>query len=89
VKELMENTGENLLAVCDSEQDYPLHRACRAGHYDTVSYFIQISTVSVSSRNRDGKLPIELLAESKSNKDSLAYVEALWQIIKAFPDIVG
>ena len=36
-----------------------------------------------------GKLPIELLAESESDKDSLAYVEALWQIIKAYPDIVG
>lgn len=51
VKELMENTGGDLLAVCDSKQDYPLHRACRAGHYDTVSYFIHMSTVSVSSRN--------------------------------------
>ena len=89
VKELMENTGGDLLAVCDSTQDYPLHRACRGGHFDTVSYFINMSTVSVSSRNSDGKLPIELLAESESNKDSLAYVEALWQMIKAYPDIVG
>lgn len=88
VKELMENTGGDLLAVCDLKQDYPLHHACRGGHYDTVSYFIQMTTVSVSSRNSDGKLPIELLAESESNKDSLAYVEALWQMIKACPDIV-
>ena len=54
-----------------------------------MSYFINMSTVSVSSRNSDGKLPIELLAESESDKDSLAYVEALWQMIRAYPDIVG
>ena len=89
VKWLMDSSGADVLAVCDSNQEYPLHHACRAGKCKTASHFLQRSTVSISSRNCDGKLPIDLLVESDCEKDDLDYVEAIWLIIRANPDMLG
>ena len=89
VKWLMDASGADVLAICDSNQEYPLHLACPAGKCKTASHFLQRSTVSISSRNCDGKLPIDLLVESDCEKVEPDYVEAIWLMIRANPDMLG
>lgn len=89
VKCLLDNSSnDDMQSVCDMNKDYSLHRACRGGKCENVSYLLQRSSVAITSRNIDGKLPIELLIESSCDKDSKEYVGAIWHMIKANPDVV-
>lgn len=79
------------LDICDDELEYPLHFACRTGNCDVVKYLLERQTASVSARNEDNELPIELLcrpSEPKIDIDSPEYVETIWLLLLAHPDVV-
>lgn len=79
------------LDICDDELEYPLHFACRTGNCDVGKYLLERQTASVSARNEDNELPIELLcrpSEPKIDIDSPEYVETIWLLLLAHPDVV-
>ena len=90
VKYLVELAGDTLNNV-DANKDSPLHYACRGGKCDAVKYLLEANVPSVSERNNDKKLAINLLfecGESILDRDSLEYVETIWQLLLANPEVV-
>ena len=77
------------LDICDASNHFPIHHACRWGNCSIVTYLLKKSIASVCERNVDGKLPIELLFGSNGNQGSTEYTEAIWRLLKAYPEILG
>lgn len=90
IVECLVGIDQNGPLACDLNQNRPLHYACQFGHYHVVNYLLKANTVSVSERNSDGKLPFQLLIEAttEKEKDDLAYIEAIWRLLVASPDVV-
>ena len=89
VKYLVELAGDTLNNV-DANKDSPLHYACRGGNCDIVKYLLERNLPSVSERNNDDKLAIQLLFECEEeilDRDSLEYVETVWQLLLANPEV--
>ena len=79
------------LDAVDGEGNSALHLACRNAKYVTIRMLLEnFDAVSVSKRNADGKLPIELLWESNvvEDRESIEYTESVFQLLKAFPETV-
>ena len=55
---------------------------------DVVSYLVQKQSAFVSTRNRYGKIPFQLLTESGTDSQSTAFVEAAWLLLVAHPETV-
>jgi hypothetical protein len=59
-----------------------------------VKYLLEANILSVSERNNDNKLAIHLLFECGENtldtdtRESMEYVEAVWQLLLANPEVV-
>ncbi|KAL3772825.1 hypothetical protein ACHAWO_006908 [Cyclotella atomus] len=68
--------------------DLPLHIACLQGNCSVINYILEKCDYGVSSRNKDGKLPIELLLGARSDQDSLEYVEAVNRLLRAHPGVL-
>jgi ankyrin repeat protein len=69
--------------------DLPLHIACREGKCSVINWIMDRSDYGVSLRNKDGKLPIELLlCGADVDRDSLAYIEAVNHLLRANPDVL-
>jgi ankyrin repeat protein len=49
--------------------DLPLHIACREGKFSVINFILETSDYGVSLRNKDGKLPIQLLLCADVNRD--------------------
>jgi hypothetical protein len=55
--------------------------------YNVMSYIIERSTHQLTELNSEGKLPIELLLyEAEYNRDSLEYVQAVNELLRANPE---
>lgn len=85
------------LASCDSRSNYPLHYACRGGNVSVVKYLLTSNEGnyyrgSISERNDDNKLPIQLLIEAGEkmmhDDDDPEYTEAIWCLLLAYPETV-
>ena len=79
------------LDAFDRDGNTALHYACRAAKYDTMALLLEkFDAVSVSKRNADKKLPIDLLWESNSVEDrgSLEYTESVFRLLKAYPEMI-
>ena len=90
VKYFVELAGDTLNNV-DANKDSPLHDACRGGNCDVLKYLLDANVPSVSERNNDNKLAIHLLfecGESILDRESMAYVETVWQMLLANPEVV-
>ena len=90
VKYLVE-LAEDTLNDVDANKDSPLHYACRRGNSGIVKYLLEANVPSVLERNNDNKLAIHLLFESGVSildRESMEYVEAVWQLILANPELV-
>ena len=90
VKYLVELSGDILNNV-DANKDSPLHYACRGGNCGVVKHLLQANVPSVSERNNNNKLAIHLLfdcGEEISDRDSMEYVEIVWQLLLANPEVV-
>ena len=78
------------LETVDHENNTPLHYACNGANYETIALLLgKYDAVSVSKRNAEGKLPIEVLWESIEgvDRDSVEYTESVFQLLRAYPEI--
>lgn len=58
--------------------------------YHTLGLLIEkYAAVSISKRNAQNKLPIELLWESNAveDRESVGYTESIFRLMKAYPEI--
>ena len=75
----------------DREGNTALHYACRGAKYDTIALLLDMyDAVSVSKRNAQNKLPIELLWESNEveDRESVEYTESVFRLLKAYPELI-
>ena len=84
-------------SIKDMWGNTPLHYACRYGKLDTVKLLLdkQEYIDSVSVRNDDDKLPIQLLCEAprlglrkKIDRESTQYTETIWLLLRCCPETV-
>ena len=76
----------------------PLHYACRGAKCDVIKVLLekhQEHTTSISERNDDDKLPIQLLCDArrlglfkKVDTESIEYTEALWLMLRHCPETI-
>jgi hypothetical protein len=88
VVQLLLELDDTLLDQRDKNQDSTLHYACRGGNCGAVKYLLERHVSSVSERNADGDLPFHLLCKAKEDKldrESLEYVDTIWQLLLAYP----
>jgi ankyrin repeat protein len=79
------------LDAVDRDGNTALHYACRAAKYETITLLLEkYDAVSVSKRNAQKKLPIELLWESNAveDKESVEYIQSIFQLLKTYPETV-
>ena len=82
---------EAVLEIVDRQWNTALHYACRGAKYETIALLLEkYDAVSVSKRNADDKLPIDLLWESSevSDRKSLEYTGSVFQLMRANPQMV-
>ena len=82
---------EATLDALDRETNTALHCACRGAKYDTIALLLEkYDAVSVSMRNVNGKLPIELLWESNAvnDRESVEYMECIFRLLKTYPEMI-
>ena len=80
-----------ILNHVDANKDSPLHYACRGGSLSVLKYLLEANVPSVSERNNGSKLAIHLLLECGENtldRESMEYVETVWQLLLANPEVV-
>jgi ankyrin repeat protein len=88
VVQLLLELDDTLLDLRDKKKDSTLHYACRGGNCGAVKYLLERHVSSVSGRNADGDLPFHLLCKAKEDKldrESLEYVDTIWQLLLAYP----
>ena len=79
------------LDVVDNENNTALHYACRGAKYETIALLLdKYDAVSVSKRNAEEKLPIDVLCESDEvvDRESIEYTECVFQLLRAYPETV-
>lgn len=72
--------------IRDDGRNSPIHAAAKQGRVDVINYLLERHSLPVSDENSDGRLPIELLAESNANVEDVSYTEAIWRMLLANPD---
>ena len=81
------------LNACCNKNDSPLHHACYTGNCEVVIYLLDThSMASVSERNTDNKLPIQILRDATDLVwglvDTPAYLGAMWRLLLAYPESI-
>ena len=79
------------LGAVDNENNTALHYACLSAKYETIALLLgKYDAVSISERNAEGKLPIEVLWESEEDVDreGVEYTECLFRLLRAYPETV-
>eukprot|EP00984_Skeletonema_dohrnii_P011727 scaffold4702_cov111-Skeletonema_dohrnii-CCMP3373.AAC.4 len=79
------------LRVADFDNNTALHYACRGAKYESIALLLEkYDAVSVSKRNAQNKLPIDLLWESNEvqDRESIEYTESVFRLLKAYPETV-
>ena len=93
VKFLMEEY-DHVSSCCDSNKDSIVHYACRGANLNVIKYLLKSHAALVSSVTMDAnnKLPIHLLCEAgkegKVDCDSPEYIETIWLMLLANPEVV-
>eukprot|EP00956_Cyclotella_meneghiniana_P001031 scaffold1235_cov25-Cyclotella_meneghiniana.AAC.4 len=80
-------------SLCDENDNYLLHYACRGGNVDVVGYLLKTEHLrTVSLKNKDGQLPIdvfkEFVQENPSEERDVEYVDVIRHLLLADPEIV-
>ena len=91
IVEYLINLDPTSLRAVDGEGNTALHYACRGAKYDTIVLLLgKYDGVSVSKRNMNNQLPIDLLYESEAagDKESIEYTESIFRLVRAYPDTV-
>ncbi len=79
------------LEAVDEGNDTALHYACRSAKFETIALLLRkYGAISVSKRNAQKKLPIDLLWESSEvvDRESVEYTGSIFQLVKAYPETV-
>ena len=79
------------LDAVDRDGNTALHLACGCAKYETITLLLEkYDAVSVSKRNTDKKLPIDLLWESNAveDRESIEYTDSIFRLLKAYPETV-
>eukprot|EP00984_Skeletonema_dohrnii_P014838 scaffold6323_cov118-Skeletonema_dohrnii-CCMP3373.AAC.3 len=79
------------LKTVDYDDNTALHYACRGSKYESITLLLEkYGAVSVSKRNSQKKLPIDLLWESNAveDRESVEYTESVFRLLKAYPETV-
>ena len=78
------------LEAVDHDDNTPLHYACRGAKYETIALLLdKYNAMSVSKRNAEGKLPIDVLCESDEvAEESIEHLESLFRLLRVFPETV-
>ena len=89
IQYLVELDTSTLDAV-DRDGDTALHYACLGARYHVIELLLEkYGAVSVSTRNKDGKLPIDLLWESTAVEErSIEYAESVYRLLRANPEMM-
>ena len=78
--------------IVDRYGNKVLHYACRGAKHNTIAMLLEkYEAASVSKRNVDGKLPIELLWESNAveDREGVEYLGSVFQLMRAYPEMVA
>ena len=92
VVDFLVNVNRSLL-VSDDQGNAPLHCACLAANYDVIDLLLTkypTAPASAWTRNLDGDLPIQLLANSLGYNDQESidkYMSSIFLLLRANPDI--
>eukprot|EP00985_Skeletonema_marinoi_P013556 scaffold6746_cov73-Skeletonema_marinoi.AAC.4 len=79
------------LDAVDREGNTALHYACHYARHEIIALLLdKFDAVSVSKRNAQKKLPIDLLWESNDvlDRESVEYTESVFRLLKAYPEAV-
>ena len=79
------------LDAVDRDGNTALHLACGCAKYETITLLLEkYDAVSVSKRNNNKKVPIDLLWESIAveDRESVEYTGSVFQLLKAYPETV-
>ena len=79
------------LDAIDRQGNTALHYACRGARHGTIAMLLETyDAVSVSKRNAQKKLPIDLLWESDAveERESVEYIESVFRLLKAYPETI-
>jgi len=79
------------LGTVDYDNNTVLHYACRGAKHDTIALLLEkYEAVSVSKRNAQNKLPIDILFESSDvlDRDSVEYTDSVFRLLKAYPETI-
>eukprot|EP00984_Skeletonema_dohrnii_P015429 scaffold6665_cov78-Skeletonema_dohrnii-CCMP3373.AAC.6 len=79
------------LDAVDHDNNTALHYACRGAKYETIAMLLDhYDSISVSKRNTQKKLPIDLLWESNQveDRESIEYTESVFRLLKAYPEMM-
>eukprot|EP00984_Skeletonema_dohrnii_P005913 scaffold2096_cov107-Skeletonema_dohrnii-CCMP3373.AAC.2 len=79
------------LDAVDQEGNTALHLACHCARHEIIGLLLdKYDAVSVSKRNAQKKLPIDLLFESNmvEDREGIEYTESVFRLLKAYPEMV-
>ncbi|KAK1734168.1 hypothetical protein QTG54_015171 [Skeletonema marinoi] len=76
------------LRAVDYDDNTALHYACRGARHEIIALLLEkYEAVSVSKRNAQKKVPIDLLWESnEEDRESVEYTESVFRLLKAYPE---
>ena len=82
---------ERTLRAVDCDNNTALHYACLGAKYDTIALLLEkYDALSVSKKNAQNMLPIELLWESAAvlDRESIEYTGSIFRLLKAYPEMI-
>ena len=91
IRYLVGDTYTSTLEAVDTDGNSALHYVCCGARYEIIAMWLEkFDAVSVSKRNADEKLPIDLLWESDlvSDRESVEYTESVYRLLRAYPDMI-
>ena len=85
------DSDRNTIRIADSKGNTALHYACLDANYEIIAQLLEnYGPLSVSKRNLEGKLPLQLLlfdTDSVGERESTRYADSVFRLLRAFPDI--
>ncbi len=78
------------LNVADGAGNTALHLACRGARHEIIALLLdEFGAISVSKQNGCcNKLPIDALWESNADRESVAYTESVYRLLRAYPEMI-
>ena len=92
IVEYLINLDLSTLRAFDGGGNTALHYACRGANHAIIALLLEkYGSMSVSKRNTNKQLPIDLLfaSEAVSDKESAEYTESIYRLLKAYPETIN